>query len=82
MEYEYKNVGRHPEDLSDGRVIGVGEIAPLTDEQLREPHNQRLVAEGILVATNPDAEHEAKLAERRESRKTKGSDEVGGGDSS
>lgn len=66
--YEYKNVGAHAEDLEGGRVVGVGEMVELTKEQLRDPHNERLVAEGILIPTTNEAEHEATLADRRTQR--------------
>lgn len=49
---EYKLVGStHPEDLADGRVIGVGETVELSDEDLSDPHNQRLLEEGLLIST-------------------------------
>ena len=52
MKNEFKNVGLHPEDLDDGRVVGVGETVNLTKEQLENPHNSRLVDEGILLSTD------------------------------
>lgn len=56
---EYKHVGVHAEDLADGRMLGPGEIVELDEEQIAEPHNARLLGEGILLSLdaqeNPDA---------------------------
>jgi hypothetical protein len=39
----------HPEDLASGRVISPGESVKLTDDELKEPHNKRLIDEGVLL---------------------------------
>jgi hypothetical protein len=71
QDLEYRNVGTHPEDLHDGRIVEVGGFVILTAEELREPHNQRLVAENVLIPTGgKQAEHEAQLATRREKSRT------------
>jgi hypothetical protein len=45
----YKMVGAHAEDLADGRVLAVGEEVDLSKEEIKDPHNQRLVEEGKLI---------------------------------
>lgn len=45
---DYRNVGRHAEDLADGRVLAPGEEASLSAEQARDEHNARLIEEGKL----------------------------------
>ena len=42
-----KNVSKHVEDLNDGRVLAVGDIAHNVDEQ--HPHNARLLEERKLI---------------------------------
>lgn len=44
---QVKCVSSHPEDLADGRVLGVGETATKVDE--KNPHNARLLDEGALI---------------------------------
>ena len=46
---KFKLVGDHPEDLADGRVLAPGEEADIKKEDLEDPHNQRLIEEGILI---------------------------------
>lgn len=61
----YKNVGNHVEDLADGRALAPGESADLDEDAVRDPRNEDLVARGVLIGTDEEAEHEADLAERR-----------------
>jgi hypothetical protein len=56
MTGEYKHVGNHAEDLADGRMLAPGETVKLNDKQLAEPHNQRLITEGILLDLGPKRE--------------------------
>lgn len=60
---EHKLVGNHPEDLADGRVLGPGEVAELSKEDLKDPHNQRLIEEELLIPTE-----EAKTTSGRTSK--------------
>jgi pyruvate/2-oxoglutarate dehydrogenase complex dihydrolipoamide acyltransferase (E2) component len=52
----YKLVGDHPEDLADGRVIGVGERIELDEETVKDPHNQSLLDDGKLIEVEADQE--------------------------
>lgn len=65
---EYKWVGTHPQDLASGQVLAPGETAELSDEDVRHSHNESLIADGGLIPLDDQAEHEAKLAERRQAR--------------
>lgn len=66
---EYRNVSDHVEDLHGGRTLAPGESVKLTKEELREDHNERLLAEGTLIPVSKGAaEHEAKLAAGRAER--------------
>lgn len=47
-----KNVSTHIEDLNDGRVLAVGDIAHNVDE--KHPHNARLLEERKLIPIQPD----------------------------
>jgi hypothetical protein len=39
----------HGIDLADGRTAGPGDVVSLSDEDLKDPHNQALVDEGHLL---------------------------------
>jgi hypothetical protein len=45
----YKLVGVHPEDLADGRMVEPGQMTALTSDQAADPHNKRLIDEGIFL---------------------------------
>lgn len=51
---EYKCVSSHPEDLVSGRVLGVGETVTLEEADVSEPHNRRLIEDGLLIRTDAD----------------------------
>lgn len=74
---EYKHVGTHTENLADGRMFGPGETVELDEDQIREPENERLLAEGIFIGLEDKAEHEKTLAERRVARRTARAEEGG-----
>ena len=62
---EHVNVGVHPEDLADGRVIAPGEKVENLDT--KSPHNQRLVDDGVLVPVNaPEAAPEPRQRRQKE----------------
>jgi len=61
---EYRNVGDHPEDLHDGRIVGVGDMVELTSKDLDESHNKRLVEEGILISTSEQGEPEKRTTKK------------------
>jgi hypothetical protein len=48
---EFKFVGLHPEDLSDGRIVAAGDVVELDPNH---PHNKRMVDEGLLLPTAGD----------------------------
>jgi hypothetical protein len=62
---KYRNVGNHAEDLADGTMVAPGEFVELNEEQVREGRNEDLIATGVFLGVDEDAEHEAQLAERR-----------------
>jgi hypothetical protein len=66
---EYKMVGDHPEDLADGRVLGPGEVTELSDEDLEDPHNQRLIEEGVLIPVEETEEQSPKSKSSRAKQK-------------
>lgn len=45
----FKNVGQHPEDLADGVTVEPLDVFKLSANDLKEPHNQRLINEGTLA---------------------------------
>lgn len=67
----YRFIGSHADQLSSGRPITPGEFLELTDEELREPHNEQLAADGLLLGIDKPAEHQVDLAQRRELRRTR-----------
>lgn len=46
---EHKWVGNHPQDLASGQMLAPGETAELSDDEMRDPHNAALIAEGGLI---------------------------------
>jgi hypothetical protein len=62
---KYRFIGSHAEILANGRPVEPGEFVELSDEEIREPQNETLAADGLLVGLDDAAEHERKLAERR-----------------
>jgi hypothetical protein len=40
---------KHPEDLASGRTVAPGEKVPTGAVDLKDPHDKRLVDEGVLV---------------------------------
>ena len=74
---KFRYVGSRADQLANGRPIGPGDFVELTDEEIRDPHNETLVAEGKLIGVEDDAEHQQTLAERRvASRSKKAGDEA------
>lgn len=64
MRYRY--VGLHADTLESGQPVGLGDFVELSDDDVRQPQNEMLLADGKLIpAEEGDAEHEAKLASRR-----------------
>lgn len=70
-ELEYKWVGNHPQDLADGRMLAPGDTVKLSEEDVRLPHNESILADGLLIPTDEKsaAKHEAQLADRRVTRR-------------
>jgi hypothetical protein len=60
----YKNVGMHPEDLLDGRMVGVGEEVDLTDEQVSD--NQRLIDEEVFISLDSETKSSKKTTTTKE----------------
>lgn len=64
-------IGSHVEDLSDGRSAGPGEV--VKDVDLNDPHNQRLINDGVAVEYDSKAAEkaakEAKAAEKEEAER-------------
>lgn len=68
---EYKWIGNHPQDLASGQMLAPGEVAELSEDDVRDTHNESLIAEGGLIPLDQEADHEATLAERRVARREK-----------
>lgn len=45
----YRYVGEHADTLASGRPVGFGDLVKLTDAEVREPHNEMLIAEERLI---------------------------------
>jgi hypothetical protein len=63
---KYKLVGDHPEDLADGRVLGPGEEADLDKEAVGDPHNQRLIEEGLLIESEEEKPKSGRASKKEE----------------
>lgn len=51
-------VGTHVEDLASGRTLAPGEEVTLSGDELNDPHNKRLVDDGVLIPKSVAAEPE------------------------
>jgi hypothetical protein len=49
-ESQFQYAGPHPDTLASGRPIGSGDVVELSVEEAGDPHNKRLIDEGLLVA--------------------------------
>lgn len=45
----YISVSNHVEDLASGQMVGIGEEVQLSAADEREPHNVRLIEDGVLI---------------------------------
>ena len=52
---EHKYVGKHLDDLADGRVLVPGQTYELDDAALAEPHNVQRIDEGLLIPVQTNA---------------------------
>lgn len=50
---EYRFVGRHIDDLADGRTLEPGGFYHLNADQAALPHNKQRIDAGLLIPTNP-----------------------------
>lgn len=66
---KFRCISNHVEDLADGSVVAPGEFVHLSEEDLKDPHNERLVAEGVLVGTGDKSEQVADKTEARVARR-------------
>lgn len=55
-EPNYKWIGMHPQDLTGGRMLGMGDPAYLSTEDMDDPHNKALIDEGLLIPLTADKE--------------------------
>lgn len=55
---EYKVLSDHAEDLADGRMVGPGETIKLSKEDIEDPHNKRLIDEGLLLEISDATKYE------------------------
>jgi hypothetical protein len=51
---EFKFVGSHLDDLSDGRIVAPGDVVEIDDPN--HPHNRRMIDEGLLLPTAADGD--------------------------
>jgi hypothetical protein len=49
MPTKYVVSSTHAVDLASGRVVANGEAITLKDDEVKDPHNEGLVDQGVLV---------------------------------
>lgn len=64
---QYRCTSRHSEDLADGRVIAPGDVATLNADDVKDPHNQRLIDEQLLVEIPAKTKTSRQAANQKES---------------
>jgi hypothetical protein len=78
---EYRSASTHIEDLADGSQVAPGEAVSLTQKAAEDPHNARLINEGILIEASAPydervaaykAQTEAAERKKAEAEKAKG----------
>jgi len=77
-QLKFRCVSSHIEDLADGSTVAPGEYVTLSDEDLKDPHNERLVADGILVGTGEKSTNEAEKIEKKVDRREAQQEKEGG----
>ena len=45
----FRFVGRHIDDLADGRILEPGQFVELNDSEIDDPHNQLRISDGLLI---------------------------------
>lgn len=75
---QYRNVGDHAENTDGGQTVDVGGFVDLDEDQVREPLNEDLIARGVFLAVDDQAEHEQKLAGRRTKQRSAAADAESG----
>lgn len=67
---QYRFVGTHPQDLSDGRVLGPLDLVDLTEDEQRDPHNRALLDAGLLVPLDQPATARKSNVRQAETKET------------
>lgn len=65
---KYRVVGSHAQTLADGSLHEPETEVQISDKEIKEPHNQMLLADGVLIPMGPAGEEEAEKAEARAKR--------------
>lgn len=68
-EYAFRNISTHPVDLADGTIVATGEFCLVPEDQMKDAHNEDLIASGHLLAVDDLADDERKKATRRVKRR-------------
>lgn len=48
---EFRYTGGVPDELTGGRPLAYGDLVKLTELEQADPHNARLIADGVLIPT-------------------------------
>jgi hypothetical protein len=59
----FKSVSSHVEDLANGRTVEPGGVVSLTGEEQDDPHNKRLIDEGVFIVVE-EPTHEKKTTQK------------------
>jgi len=69
-------VGDSAEQLASGRPLAPGDELDLTDEELDDPYNQYLIADGKIIGTNPTGESQVTAAKEKLTKSLSGESEA------
>ena len=68
---KFRSISNHVEDLADGSIVAPGEFVHLSEDEVKDPHNERLIGEGILIGAGDKSEEVADKTEARVERREK-----------
>jgi TATA-box binding protein (TBP) (component of TFIID and TFIIIB) len=55
---KFRFVGSHAEDLASGQIVAPGEFINLSADEVDDPHNATLIADGKLLGTGAKSRKE------------------------
>lgn len=68
---KYRVVGSHAQTLADGSLHEPEAEVQISNQDIQDPHNQWLLAEGVLIPMGPAGEEQQEKAEKAAAKEGK-----------